>query len=919
MKNSFNKLSIRVKLMITHGIMIVSIVTIIGFNITLTKIQQFDAIRINLAGRQRMLSQRMTKESLLFKDGVIEKDKPLLSMQVFDTTLDALNIGGSAPLDLKMKNMRHLPAMEDPETRDQLNKVTAIWQHFEANLLEYINNEEVDNANYETIVARSEELLKEMNKAVFMMQETAEGKVKLFYIMIIIIIFLTIYAYLFSISIAKKHIIHPLEELQVFGKNVIAGNYEINNKIEGHDEISDVSKVLNLMVSKLLKSFDKEREILAMKKNQEFQYFFENLNDAMIVTKDGKTVLSNNAALELFIFEDFDHFKQVQMIDFVKTTSRNKQIILRKRDKMFNNTRKVNHLKFEYDCIKSSGEVFPAEIRITTLNVEDERTTIFIIRDLTSQKEIEKAVIAARISAEESSKAKSEFLANMSHEIRTPMNGVIGMNNLLLETKLTEEQRRFALTVKHSSDSLLTIINDILDFSKIEAGKLTIEEIDFDLQAFITEFATSISYRTSEKGLKFVTKSLSNLPKYVKGDSGRLKQILYNLVGNAVKFTSEGQIELDCKVVERGAESYLIKFAVSDTGIGIEEDQKEKLFEKFKQADGSITRKYGGTGLGLAISKQLSFLMGGAIGVESVVNEGSTFWFTVKFSKSDKIAKHLALGSLENIRVLVVDDDHTTLTIVGEMLKSWHISFSTVSNAKDALQVLDKAHQEKQPFDIAIIDRMMPKTDGFVLGKRIKENPLFEDIRMILITSVDPHKNRKQFVDVGFSGFLVKPIKSSELFNCLMLVEGIADETVDAHSVITQNTIREQKLKRDKYKILIVEDNRINRIVARESFKKLGYTVEMAEDGLIGLQMVMQNRYDIVFMDVQMPVMNGLESTMKIREYEYVKKVKRVPIVAMTANAIKGDKEECLAVGMDDYIAKPIDLEEVKRALKKWL
>jgi two-component system sensor histidine kinase/response regulator len=564
---------------------------------------------------------------------------------------------------------------------------------------------------------------------------------------------------------------------------------------------------------------------------------------------------------------------------------------------------------------RKDGSEFPLDVSLSPLETEEGLLVTAAIRDITDRQRAKKELQEAKEAAEAASRAKGNFLAKMSHEIRTPLNGLIGMTEMVLDMELGTEQRQHLEMAKNSADSLLSLINDILDFSKIEAGKLELECIRFSLRESVGNTVKALALRVPWPSVELAFQISPDLPDLLRGDPSRLRQIVTNLVGNAIKFTEHGEVVVRVEASDaiEIAGSICLHFAVKDTGIGIPAEQQGVIFQAFEQADSSITRKYGGTGLGLSISSQLVEMMGGRMWLESEMGRGSTFHFTAQFGLAQAapgpVARHLA--GLDGLPVLVVDDNATSCKILEQMVLSWNMKPALAGSGQAALILMEQAKASGNPFRLLILDGQMPLLDGFGVAERIRDNPGLVGARIMMLTSAGLRGDAGRCRELGVAAYLTKPVTPSELLDAI--VNALLPATAAQHdALVTRHSTREA---RRRLHVLVAEDNIVNQTLASNMLRKWGHTAVVAGNGRAALAALEQERFDLILMDMQMPVMGGLEATAAFREKEKASGG-HVPIIALTANAMKGDRDACLQAGMDSYVSKPIQPQALFDAIE---
>ena len=541
--------------------------------------------------------------------------------------------------------------------------------------------------------------------------------------------------------------------------------------------------------------------------------------------------------------------------------------------------------------------------------------------DITEKRKVTDALIIAKENAEYANKAKSEFLANMSHEIRTPMNGVLGMLSMLKDSKMNREQQDYVKTAMDSGETLLALLNDILDLSKIESGKLDFERAEFDLHSVIEDSATLFAEKANNKDVELAVHIAKSVPELVFGDQTRLRQILMNLLSNAIKFTDVGEVVISVEAVSFKGKSQIL-FKIKDTGLGITKEQQDKIFGSFTQADGSTTRKFGGTGLGLTICKQLVELMDGEIGIESEMKKGSTFWFKIMLEEgTGNVHEFYPNHEFNKLKALIIDDNNTNRAILEYQLKNWGIKHESAHDAFDALDKYQKALENKKPFNLLLVDYMMPGMNGLEMIEDIKSDAKQNNPLIIMLSSAMTEGVREKAKNIGVNRYLNKPVRQSYLYDSILDLLHNKRRSVksDSRSQPKKSVTDSHTVPKDlsEIKLLIAEDNLINQKVIIGMLKKLGYQAQVTNNGAEAYEELQKNHYDIVLMDCQMPEMDGFAATRKIRKLKSDKN--QIPIIAMTANAMQGDREKCIESGMDDYLPKPLDIKGLKTILEKYI
>jgi len=718
----------------------------------------------------------------------------------------------------------------------------------------------------------------------------------------------------------QRVITGPIQELADTASAVIAHeNYSIRAKKHGHDEIGTLFDQFNRMLDRIQQrdvTIQKAHDDLERRVEERTAYLnalIENSPLAIMVLDSSEKVQLCNPA--------FEHMFQYSRLEI---TGKPIDGLLAKGDLLLE-AGDISHgtlggtpVNLVTRRMRKDQSLVDVELHGVPLVVNGEVVgTLALYQDISARKRAEEAMQQAKEAAEAASRAKSEFLANMSHEIRTPMNGIMGMMELVLDTELDSEQREHLNMAKSSADSLLSIINDVLDYSKIEADKLEIDAIEFNLGDNLDDTLKALSLRAHQKGLELAYDLQPDVPEALVGDPGRLKQIIVNLVGNAIKFTEKGEVVVHVQADSRTNDEIVFHFTIEDTGIGIPTEKQSAIFEAFTQADGSMSRTYGGTGLGLTISSRLVALMHGRIWVESELNKGSRFHFTAHFGLQKVPARTIVPrdpATLRNMRVLVVDDNATNRQILLKILASWDCRPLAVDSGAKAITALREAQGLARKFPLILVDAQMPEMDGFELVESIKRNPKWRTATIMMLSSAAQHGDAQRCRELGVAAYLTKPIRQGELLDAVLTALGTGPMKDASPAQVTRHSLRQNSY---HLRILLAEDNAVNQVLAVRLLEKRGHKVTVAGNGKEALAALEKGSFDLVLMDVQMPEMDGFEATAAIREKEKTSG-NHLPVIAMTAHAMVGDKERCLEAGMDDYISKPIRGEELSELLKRY-
>ncbi|SFJ06332.1 ammonium transporter [Planctomicrobium piriforme] len=714
--------------------------------------------------------------------------------------------------------------------------------------------------------------------------------------------------------------------LQDMRHQSVHADFSLPVAVEPHTEVGQIASEYNKVLHKVVGEIEQREGLVSQLKmaEEKFRSMFENATEGIFrFAPNGRFLDANPAMAQILGYPDpttlISEVADIRRQLYVDVHARYRMMeVLSAHGKIIN---------FETSLYRRDGSTIDVSLnaRLVTGMTGSYEYIEGSVTDMTQRRQAE-LFRREKEAAESASRAKSSFLATMSHEIRTPLNGVIGMLELLSNSDLSDKQNRYTTIAKSSAQSLLSLINDILDFSKIEAGKFELHQSEFDLLGLLEEVTDMFGHRSEQKGLELSCMILPEVPARVIGDPERIRQILVNLLGNALKFTEHGEVRLRAKVIGQNGGKQVVRIEVEDTGVGIPTDVQARLFQVFEQADSSTTRKYGGTGLGLAICRQLIELMNGTIGVSSKMGEGSLFWCELPFEVVPSIsARRVGDVKIQGLRILAVDDNHVNLQILETQLTAWQAHVTTALNAKQAMALLEAHAGTPAAFDLVILDFQMPETDGLALAKNIHAETVLSGIPLIMLTSSDAPATSQDLKDLGIRACCNKPILQSRLFDVLMTtLHGSEYITTARQKRIEQDATQPEPVQGQARRVLIADDNEINQMVTQEIVERVGYRCRIANNGAEAIELLKKRHFDIVLMDCQMPVMDGFTATKEIRRMQTGKELPttlppRIPIIALTANAVMGDRERCLAAGMTDYVTKPVDPQRLLDVIAKHL
>lgn len=736
----------------------------------------------------------------------------------------------------------------------------------------------------------------------------------------LVVIFLCLLVVILLSSMISRQVVLPITRITDQFKAMNEGRADESARLPAHASRDEVGELVRWFNSFLESMREKRLAEEALNESREqYRNVVNNLTEVIFQTDtEGNWTFLNPAWAETTGFWVEESLGK-PFLDYVHPEDRqkNQELFM----PLINKEKEYCRHTIRYLTKDGNFRYIEVFARLSTDKLGNVTGTAGTLNDVTDRMMSEKELKRAKEASEAANKAKSEFLANMSHEIRTPMNPIIGMTDLLLETPLNSEQREMVNTVRNAGESLLSIINDVLDFSKIEAGKLELEHIDFNLNTLIDDMSDLIAWKARAKGLVLMTFVDPQTPTWLRGDPNRLRQVLLNLAGNAVKFTAKGEVLIKVMPEERDPDNRNIRFEVQDTGIGLSDEARERLFQPFTQADGSTTRRYGGTGLGLSISKKLVELMDGVIGVESEEGKGSLFWFAISMHPGQPQAEQAERrrADLRGLRILVVDDSDSSRDIVHRYSVSWGMRNGGTPSPLEALEILKREIDKGEPYDLLVLDFLMPEMDGLQLARTIRADSSMKNLKMIMISSYDMPGHRDSVLAAGVDGYLLKPVKQSQLFDAIATVMKRTVTVPDSFRAVAIPNRKTEKAAADSaaVKVLLAEDNPANQKLAMLLLQKMGYEGHLVVNGREALNKVKVENYDLVLMDCQMPEMDGYEATQAIRAYEKTTG-HHIPIIAMTANAMLDDRDKCLKIGMDDYISKPINPQRLQEILHRW-